>query len=830
MIQNLENTIMTRIKYLFLVVFVALTSQVISQTHFTPVWSGSPTQAMNIFLTSATYSGSQLSSGDEVAVFDGSLCVGVTKLIGPVSTYVEIRVSADNSLTTEIDGFTNGHAISYKLWKASLSTEVSNPTITYDPASSSTVFTFMGTAFVNLQFTAISQPILNVSPDYQTVTSNAGSTSFTVSNTGSGTMNWTATSNSTSWLTVTSGSSGINTGNFTVDYTANNTGATRTGTITVTASGTTGSPKTVEVRQAGGSPNGPVFTTTPPAAVTIAENTTYTFNFAAQDQGANPSTIVYSIQGTAPSNTTINTSTGAFVFAPNYTQGRTTPYSITVRAAKSNDATSYAECTFNVTVTNVNRSPVFTTTGSVATASGKYGVAYNFTYLATDADEEVLTYAVSISPVPSGAFSISNTFGSVGLFTFTPTFADDAKVFIVTVTATDPNAAVAITTTSLTIISSPTITVNIPTLSFGDVLVNTNSSPKSYIISGSNLSSNITIEAPSSFQISINETFGFGSSITLNPTNGTVSNTLIWVRFSPATAQSYSGNVINTSSAAITKSVSVSGTGGNKVTTSSNPDNGGTTSGGGIYNSGKNIAVKATSNKGFKFINWTENGFSVSTDSSYQFTMPNNSRALVANFSDGKGNRSPVFLKSMPDTAIYVHNVQVLFKYEYKAVDPDGEAVIFKLDSGPEGATISNTGLFTWIPKTTQAGMQYLLKISISDGTLTQTIITILKTFSTIVGIKDCDFIVPFKFDLEQNYPNPFNPTTKINYQLAQDGLVELKIYDLLGREVAVLLNEFKTAGYYKVDFDANILSSGIYICSLKTNDFSKSIKLILAK
>src|SRR3989339_78718 len=376
----------------------------------------------------------------------------------------------------------------------------------------------------------------------------------------------------------------------------------------------------------------------------------------------------------------------------------------------------------------------------------------------------------------------------------------------------------------------PTVNVNNTSLIFGDVLVNTNSSPKSYILSGSNLSSNITIEAPSSFQISNNETFGFGSSITLNPTNGTVSNTLIWVRFSPAAAQSYSGNVINTSSGAITKNVSVSGTGGNKVTTSSNPDNGGTTSGGGIYNTGKNIAVKATSNKGFKFINWTENAFPVSTDSSYQFTMPNNSRALVANFSDGKGNRSPIFLKSMPDTTIYVHNVQVLFKYEYKAVDPDGDVVNFKLDSGPDGATLSNMGLFIWIPKTTQAGMQYLLKISISDGTLTQTIITTIKTFSTIVGIEEYGFIFPSKFDLKQNYPNPFNPMTKINYQLARDGLVTLIIYDLLGREVVELINEFKTAGYYKVDFDASILSSGVYICSIKANDFSKSIKLILTK
>jgi len=79
-------------------------------------------------------------------------------------------------------------------------------------------------------------------------------------------------------------------------------------------------------------------------------------------------------------------------------------------------------------------------------------------------------------------------------------------------------------------------------------------------------------------------------------------------------------------------------------------------------------------------------------------------------------------------------------------------------------------------------------------------------------------------------YSNPFNPNTKINYQLQERSLVIIKIYDMLGREVKELINEIKEAGYYKLEFDGNELSSGIYICTINANRFNKSIKLMLVK
>ncbi len=88
---------------------------------------------------------------------------------------------------------------------------------------------------------------------------------------------------------------------------------------------------------------------------------------------------------------------------------------------------------------------------------------------------------------------------------------------------------------------------------------------------------------------------------------------------------------------------------------------------------------------------------------------------------------------------------------------------------------------------------------------------------------------LPSEFDIS-NYPNPFNPTTTINYQLPKDGMVTIKVYDLIGKEVTSLVNEQKSAGYNKTDFDASKLTSGVYICSIQACGFNKSIKLLLAK
>ena len=86
------------------------------------------------------------------------------------------------------------------------------------------------------------------------------------------------------------------------------------------------------------------------------------------------------------------------------------------------------------------------------------------------------------------------------------------------------------------------------------------------------------------------------------------------------------------------------------------------------------------------------------------------------------------------------------------------------------------------------------------------------------------------EYQLKQNYPNPFNPSTIIEYSLPEAGKVDLKIYDSLGKEVAVLVNEFKQAGNYRIEFKPDGLASGIYFARFHGGDYSQSIKLTLLK
>ena len=88
---------------------------------------------------------------------------------------------------------------------------------------------------------------------------------------------------------------------------------------------------------------------------------------------------------------------------------------------------------------------------------------------------------------------------------------------------------------------------------------------------------------------------------------------------------------------------------------------------------------------------------------------------------------------------------------------------------------------------------------------------------------------LPMEYSLS-NYPNPFNPSTTINYQLPENGFVTIKVYDVLGKEVATLVNENKSAGYYNVSFDASKLTSGVYIYTISANGFIQSKKMLLMK
>ncbi len=159
--------------------------------------------------------------------------------------------------------------------------------------------------------------------------------------------------------------------------------------------------------------------------------------------------------------------------------------------------------------------------------------------------------------------------------------------------------------------------------------------------------------------------------------------------------------------------------------------------------------------------------------------------------------------------------------YVQLAIDLNLINVYYNLTQGPYDLTPTMHASF----KPTQA-------ISRGDFAViaTRTFNEWTKTLAKSGNNLNTSLTIPLEFKLEQNYPNPFNPTTSINFSVANDGIVNLEIFNLLGEKVATLLNEYKPAGKYSVHFDASKLASGIYLYRINTNQFVKTMKMSLIK
>jgi hypothetical protein len=132
--------------------------------------------------------------------------------------------------------------------------------------------------------------------------------------------------------------------------------------------------------------------------------------------------------------------------------------------------------------------------------------------------------------------------------------------------------------------------------------------------------------------------------------------------------------------------------------------------------------------------------------------------------------------------------------------DPDNVLVYFSVaDTSGETATVGSEAYVDFIDLTAPSGVEQLSGL-------------------------------PSDFSLSQNYPNPFNPSTKIEYSLPEQSMVQLKVYDILGNEVATLVNEEQPAGTYRADFSGENFSSGFYIARLTTGNLTKTIKMTLMK
>lgn len=107
----------------------------------------------------------------------------------------------------------------------------------------------------------------------------------------------------------------------------------------------------------------------------------------------------------------------------------------------------------------------------------------------------------------------------------------------------------------------------------------------------------------------------------------------------------------------------------------------------------------------------------------------------------------------------------------------------------------------------------------------------VIRAGSQVTALNNNNHYIPNTFALKQNYPNPFNPSTTIEFNIPKASFVTLKIYDVLGKQVGILADEFKQAGSYRLNYDAGRLSSGIYYYTLTTSEgFTETRKMVLNK
>jgi len=154
-------------------------------------------------------------------------------------------------------------------------------------------------------------------------------------------------------------------------------------------------------------------------------------------------------------------------------------------------------------------------------------------------------------------------------------------------------------------------------------------------------------------------------------------------------------------------------------------------------------------------------------------------------------------------------------------------------DNGNTWSTIAdsipNTETYSWTVTAQDSSNECLIKISnVANGEVFDMSDNVFSI--DIVSDVDEKNQNPLEFNLAQNYPNPFNPSTTIKYAVATTSFVSIKVYDMIGQEVASLVNEMKDAGTYEVKFDGKNLASGVYIYKMSADNFTSVKKLNLLK
>jgi hypothetical protein len=182
-----------------------------------------------------------------------------------------------------------------------------------------------------------------------------------------------------------------------------------------------------------------------------------------------------------------------------------------------------------------------------------------------------------------------------------------------------------------------------------------------------------------------------------------------------------------------------------------------------------------------------------------------------------------------------VHSINVWWNNQMAAITPEGSNVSSSFSLGDSTASWGGIGSTdNYIPFGTVRAQCEIAELIVYDTLLSNedrlAIEEYLGNKYNLIVPVEVDFAGPTTFSLNQNYPNPFNPTTTISWQSPVSSHQTLKVYDLLGKEVATLVNEYKPAGSYEVSFDASRLSSGIYFYQLNAGSFVETKKMTILK
>lgn len=169
-------------------------------------------------------------------------------------------------------------------------------------------------------------------------------------------------------------------------------------------------------------------------------------------------------------------------------------------------------------------------------------------------------------------------------------------------------------------------------------------------------------------------------------------------------------------------------------------------------------------------------------------------------------------------TASEVENIG----FEIQRRDTD-TAIWRKIGFVVGNGSVSTASNYSFTDKNTNKSSNpvYRLKQIDYDGTF---------EYSHEISVQEDNIALAGEFKLYNNYPNPFNPETTISYEIVKENITTLKVYDILGKEVEVLVNQNQTPGIYDVKFNGFNISSGVYLCKLESGNYSKLIKMLLVK